>query len=277
MHDAQPSRYCGGIDLKWILEPGNVTDGNIEVTARRWRGSSRQARDSLAIASTRFILRSVEQNRRAVRTPRANCEPDLQVQYSNYKDTLQAIASKIGDVEQEAEEHKHHRLCGVLFTHSFSRNQKVPIEARLCYRTCSLISRRDRLVLETLAPLPGSRKCFRMINGVLVERTVSDVLPALQTNADGLKQVLEDLVKQYRTKQDDMEKWKVGQAFRVTSLQRRSLTIFTEEEQRAGRTTVIACIRARVLYLRNCQSVINPLYPRWRALSLYGSGFTNAE
>lgn len=32
---------------------------------------------------------------------------DLQVQYSNYKDTLQAIAQKIGDVEQEAEEHKY--------------------------------------------------------------------------------------------------------------------------------------------------------------------------
>ena len=66
-----------------------------------------------------------------------------------------------------------------------------------------------RLVLETLTPLPGDRKCFRMINGVLVERTVSEVLPALQTNAEGLKKVLEDLVKQYRTKQEDMDKWKV--------------------------------------------------------------------
>ena len=57
-------------------------------------------------------------------------------------------------------------------------------------------------------PLSGDRKCFRMINGVLVERTVSDVLPALQTNTDGLKKLLEDLVKQYRGKQDEMEKWK---------------------------------------------------------------------
>ena len=68
---------------------------------------------------------------------------------------------------------------------------------------------RVRLVLETLTPLTDDRKCFRMINGVLVEMTVSDVLPALQTNADGLKKVLEDLVKQYRTKQEEMEKWKV--------------------------------------------------------------------
>ncbi len=35
-----------------------------------------------------------------------NVKAELQVQYSNYKETLQAIAQKIGDVEQETEEHK---------------------------------------------------------------------------------------------------------------------------------------------------------------------------
>lgn len=31
---------------------------------------------------------------------------DLQVAYTQYKETLQALAQKIGDVEQESEEHK---------------------------------------------------------------------------------------------------------------------------------------------------------------------------
>jgi prefoldin subunit 2 len=66
-----------------------------------------------------------------------------------------------------------------------------------------------RLVLETLEPLSADRKCFRMINGVLVERTVKDVVPALKTNSEGLRKVLEDLVKQYNSKQTEMEKWKV--------------------------------------------------------------------
>ena len=48
-----------------------------------------------------------------------------------------------------------------------------------------------------------------MINGVLVERTVKDVVPALKTNSEGLRKVLEDLVKQYNGKQAEMEKWKV--------------------------------------------------------------------
>lgn len=48
-----------------------------------------------------------------------------------------------------------------------------------------------------------------MINGVLIERTVKDVIPALKTNSDGLRKVLDELLKQYKVKQDELEKWKV--------------------------------------------------------------------
>ena len=48
----------------------------------------------------------------------------------------------------------------------------------------------DRLVLstlnDTLAEEPD-RKCFRLVGGVLVERTVKDVVPALQMNRDGVR------------------------------------------------------------------------------------------
>ena len=34
--------------------------------------------------------------------------------------------------------------------------------------------------------MEGDRKCFRMVGGVLVERTVKEVLPALETNFNGV-------------------------------------------------------------------------------------------
>ncbi|KAL0639621.1 Cochaperone prefoldin complex subunit [Maublancomyces gigas] len=109
----------------------------------------------------------------------AKKQQELQLQYTNYKNTLQQLASKIGEVEQEAEEHK--------------------------------------LVLETLDPVPKDRKCFRMINRILVERTVADVIPALKTNAEGLKSVLEGLVKEYKKKQQEMDKWKTKNNVQVVN------------------------------------------------------------
>lgn len=51
-----------------------------------------------------------------------------------------------------------------------------------------------------------------MVNGVLVERTVKDVLPTLKTNSEGLKQVIDDMLKQYKAKQTELDNWKVRQS-----------------------------------------------------------------
>ena len=39
-------------------------------------------------------------------------------------------------------------------------------------------------MIDTLKDVTGDRKCFRLVGGVLVERTVSDVLPALVHNKE---------------------------------------------------------------------------------------------
>ncbi|WFD29210.1 Cochaperone prefoldin complex subunit [Malassezia sp. CBS 17886] len=83
---------------------------------------------------------------------------------------LQAIVEKIGDIEGDADEH--------------------------------------RLVLSTLAEVHSrepQRTCFRLMGNVLVERTVNDVLPALQTTYDGLAKVLAELARQFKEKEAQLQ------------------------------------------------------------------------
>lgn len=94
----------------------------------------------------------------------------------------------------------------------------------------------SRLVMDTLQPLPQERKCFRLINGVLVERTIQDVLPALKTNSDGLKQVLEELLKQYRNKQEEMDKWKVTLN---TSVEASAIATSADQSQKKNNVQVV--------------------------------------
>ncbi|KAJ8503167.1 hypothetical protein ONZ45_g11090 [Pleurotus djamor] len=98
---------------------------------------------------------------------------ELQQRYNAMQSELQALAGKIGELESEADEHS--------------------------------------LVLTTLEEaLAGEpdRKCFRLIGGVLVERTVKDVVPALQTNRDGINKVISSLSEQYKTKEKEFDTFK---------------------------------------------------------------------
>lgn len=42
------------------------------------------------------------------------------------------------------------------------------------------------LVSEALQKVDGDRRCYRMVGGVLVERTVRDILPAVERNKENL-------------------------------------------------------------------------------------------
>lgn len=62
------------------------------------------------------------------------------------------------------------------------------------------------LVLSTLQPLlktAPTRPCYRLTGGTLVQRTVTDVYPALETNYSGIKEVLDSLVRTYRGKEEE--------------------------------------------------------------------------
>lgn len=95
-----------------------------------------------------------------------NNERDIINRFQELKQELNTLASKYNDVENQAQEHES--------------------------------------VIKTLIPLEGSRKCFRLIGGVLVERTVAEVLPAVKNNNEQIRMVSAALEKQVRAKEKEL-------------------------------------------------------------------------
>ena len=146
---------------------------------------------------------------------RTNDQPEIQVNYSRFQSDLQTLAGKIGELEQEAEEHG----CA-----------RIDVAAILVVVAHSVVSSLVLATLNEALDTEPDRKCFRLIGGVLVERTVKDVVPALQTNRDGvcpvpslslilnsrplrydvtqIQKVISNLAEQYKTKEREFDKFK---------------------------------------------------------------------
>jgi len=78
------------------------------------------------------------------------------------------------------------------------------------------------LVVEALKEVDESRKCFRMVGGVLVERTVGTVLPALSSNHEQLTKLAEVLSQQLEAKGKDLQDYREKHNIRVRGEEERA-------------------------------------------------------
>ncbi|KAK0243071.1 Prefoldin [Armillaria nabsnona] len=108
-------------------------------------------------------------NRAKTKSPQPSEQEILQT-FNRYQSDLRILAGKIGELESEADEH------GLVLT----------------------------TLNEALTEEPD-RKCFRLIGGVLVERTVKDVVPALNMK---ILQAVGNLAEQYKTKEKELDAFK---------------------------------------------------------------------
>eukprot|EP00569_Conticribra_weissflogii_P001768 CAMPEP_0171352032 /NCGR_PEP_ID=MMETSP0878-20121228/40448_1 /TAXON_ID=67004 /ORGANISM="Thalassiosira weissflogii, Strain CCMP1336" /LENGTH=126 /DNA_ID=CAMNT_0011857487 /DNA_START=273 /DNA_END=653 /DNA_ORIENTATION=+ len=65
-----------------------------------------------------------------------------------------------------------------------------------------------RLVEETLEPLDPDRRAFRLVGGVLVERTVKEVLPTVREHRSNLDNLVQSLKERLDSKQKEAAAWK---------------------------------------------------------------------
>lgn len=91
---------------------------------------------------------------------------------------IQTIASKAGQLERDSEEHS--------------------------------------VVVETLKKTDPGRRCFRMVGGILIERTVKEILPGLEEHRSNIHDALKTLSSQYRAKNDEMQEYQKKWNVKVT-------------------------------------------------------------
>ena len=65
-----------------------------------------------------------------------------------------------------------------------------------------------QLVLRAISSLPRDRKCYRSIGGVLVERTVGDVQPAVEKNVRGIEELIGKLSSDLKEREREADEFR---------------------------------------------------------------------
>ena len=65
-----------------------------------------------------------------------------------------------------------------------------------------------RLVIDTMNKLSSDRRAYRLVGGILVARTVGEVLPQIAQNYEGITQILEKLNDTLKNKDTERKAYK---------------------------------------------------------------------
>ncbi|RMZ93146.1 prefoldin subunit 2 [Brachionus plicatilis] len=95
------------------------------------------------------------------------------------------------------------------------------------------------LVIETLKEVEKERKCFRMIGGVLVERTVGEVLPALEQNKEQITRLIDNLQSQIVAKGKEINDFREKHNIRFQGENENSQKTATEQSTQAKSSGVL--------------------------------------
>ena len=60
----------------------------------------------------------------------------------------------------------------------------------------------SRLVVTALTPLEDTRRTFRLLGGVMVQKTKAEILPEIEANIVNLTKLVENYTKQLQQQQD---------------------------------------------------------------------------
>eukprot|EP00462_Mataza_sp_D1_P002238 CAMPEP_0175104716 /NCGR_PEP_ID=MMETSP0086_2-20121207/9929_1 /TAXON_ID=136419 /ORGANISM="Unknown Unknown, Strain D1" /LENGTH=140 /DNA_ID=CAMNT_0016380233 /DNA_START=44 /DNA_END=466 /DNA_ORIENTATION=+ len=110
------------------------------------------------------------------------------------------MSSKLSEEEKD-------KMQGIITTFKALRNQVQQLASKLTELDADRSE--HNLVITAIKDLDPNRRCYRSIGGVLVERKVSEVLPAVKQNLEGITQVMAKLSETLKQKEKEAEDFRV--------------------------------------------------------------------
>ncbi|CCH40916.1 Prefoldin subunit 2 [Wickerhamomyces ciferrii] len=104
-------------------------------------------------------------------------QKNTEVKYNQYQTTINELTSKINQLKSDQEEHK--------------------------------------IVIETLSKTSEERRCFRMIGGALIEKTVGETKPVLDLKFQNISKTLDSLTNELTKIINEFEKWKKDENIKI--------------------------------------------------------------
>ena len=91
-----------------------------------------------------------------------------------------------------------------------------------------------KLVLDTMNKLEPERRAFRLVGGVLVTRTVGDVLPQISQNYEGILKIVQTLNEQLAVKDAERKAYKEKHGIMTQEEKEQILKKQARDAQQAG-------------------------------------------
>ena len=106
--------------------------------------------------------------------------------YQDLRATEQNLLQRLAEMQAQESEHRcvGYARHGCVYMPTPRRSRHRVLHALSAFPRCL---RARRLVAETLRPMEPDRRCHHLVSGVLVERTVKEVLPIIEHNRDAVR------------------------------------------------------------------------------------------
>ena len=96
-----------------------------------------------------------------------------------------------------------------------------------------------RVVIDAMKKVEPGRKCFRLVGGVLVERTAGEVLPAIEETRANIEKAINELQAQLEEKAKEMDELMVKYKIKFMTQEEAAAAAMAQDPRRGSQGVLV--------------------------------------